>query len=430
MALASLAAGSLILGLVYWINTSPQREAKKLEVAEINKMAVLSDFRKVLTQQLGGSFLKNQYPKEAQLTLNDKLQNVDIEYTFDSNLQKEADDILKSYRPDFGAIVIMNAVTGEILAVSSYEKKPVADENLALRSTYPAASVFKIVTATAALDKHNLTPDTLVLFNGANHTLYKRNVLSNQVNRWTREMTLREAFARSVNTFFGRLTLEKLSPLDIEEYAIRFGFNQAVKSDLPFDPGFTEVPKEMNFHLAEIATGFNRITRMSPMQGAMIAASVASNGVMKVPYIVKNIRSHETHEVIFSAEPMTAAVTMSGQGAQKLKVLMEETVFKGTSRASFGPLTKDRRFSELELGGKTGSLYGDNPRGKTDWFVGYAIAGVDSKLAIAAVTVHKERWTVKSSHLAQHLFKKHYRNLFSKNNEKFFQASHVKAVQE
>jgi hypothetical protein len=56
--------------------------------------------------------------------------------------------------------------------------------------------------------------------------------------------------------------------------------------------------------------------------------------------------------------------------------------------------------------------------------VGYAIGGPYDKLALAAITVNVERWTVKSSHLAQSLFQKHFRDQFSESNEKFFRASH------
>jgi cell division protein FtsI/penicillin-binding protein 2 len=300
-------------------------------------------------------------------------------------------------------------------------QEPENAENLALRATYPAASVFKIITATAAMDRYKISPDTLIMYSGGNHTLYRQNVLYNKPNRWSREITLREAFARSINTIFARLTLEKMEPKDIEDYAIRFGFNKPIKTDLPVDPGFTQVPQEKSFALAEIVSGYNRITRMSPVQGAMIASSVAAVGVMRVPYIVQDLRD-ENNQIVWKPEPVTAAVTMTGEGAERLKDLMEATITEGTSRKSFRALIRDGKFSELELGGKTGSLHGDNPKGKVDWFVGYAIGGKNDRLAIGAITVNKEFWTVKASYLAQSLFKKHFKDQFTKDNSKFFNA--------
>jgi beta-lactamase class D len=113
---------------------------------------------------------------------------------------------------------------------------------------------------------------------------------------------------------------------------------------------------------------------------------------------------------------------MSGEGASRLRELMEATITAGTSRKTFRALVRDKKYRELELGGKTGSLHGDNPKGKVDWFVGYAIGGENEKLAIGAITVNKQFWTVKSSYLAQALFKKHFKEQFTDSNQKFFNA--------
>lgn len=380
---------------------------------EVLRVQLLNQVRAQISDRLGKSFLTNEFPSSVEMILEKKAETLQIDYSFDDQLQAEAAKLLRTYKPDYGAIVLMNADTGQVLAMQSFEKnKPSTPNNWALRGTFPAASVFKIVTATAAIDQYSVSPDTLVMFNGSNHTLYKRNVLSNTMNRWTREMSLKEAFGRSVNTFFGRLAIEKLDPKDIEDYAIRFGFNSHVGSDLPFDTGFTAVPTEKNFQLAEIVSGYNRITRMSPIQGAMIAASVATGGAMHVPYVVNSLKNLDG-ESRFHASPVVAAHTMSPEGAEKLKVLMEHTVSQGTSRSAFRPFLRNRKLREVEVGGKTGSLSGDNPKGKTDWFVGYAITESE-RLAVAAVTVHVNKWTVKSAHLAQSLFQKHFKEKIAK----------------
>ncbi len=395
------------------------------EVVAAAKLEKMQAFRNAIAQKIGPSLLAGEFIKQIEIPTDleegEKSQKVNLEYTIDPMLQKSAEKLLKSYKPDYGAIVMLEAATGKILALVSFDRKSETSSNLALRGTFPAASIFKIVTATAALDKYDVTPDTIVMFNGGNHTLYKKNVMSDKVNRWTREITLREAFARSINTVFGRLTLEKLSPKDLEDYAIRFGFNKDIKSDLPFDSGFTEIPKEKNFHLTELASGYNRVTRMSPMQGALIASAIAQDGVMHVPYIVEKARD-EQGNTIFQSEPIEEGKTMSAKGAEKLKELMEATITSGTSKKSFRNLVRDRHFKELVIGGKTGSLTGDNPKGKVDWFVGYAM-NENQRIAIAALTVNVNYWTVKSSYLAQSLFRAHFKDQFSKNNEKFFNAS-------
>ncbi|MFN7727922.1 MAG: penicillin-binding transpeptidase domain-containing protein [Bdellovibrio sp.] len=412
----------VMMACIWWWLGSDEREIKQLEISETKKVSEISEVRGRLAKELGPFFLHSQFPEKTEMSWGGKTKNVQIDYSIDADLQKEADRLLKSYRPDYGSVVVMDALTGRVLAISTFQKGDPLAPNLALRGTFPAASIFKIVTATAAVDKYSLSPETIVMFNGGNYTLYKKNVMEAKRNRWSRDMTIREAFARSINTVFGRLTLEHLQPGDLEEYAVRFGFNKKIESDLPFDTGFTEIPHEKAYHLTEIASGFNRVTTMSPLQGAMIAASVAGSGKMMVPTIVDRIRD-DNGDILYQSEPVTAAVTMTPEGAERLKKMMGSTISRGTSSKAFRPLMRDKKFRELELGGKTGSLTGDNPRGKVDWFVGYAIGGADSRLAIAAITVNVKNWTVKSSHLAQSLFRKHYKDQFSERNEKFFNAS-------
>jgi|GEM_PF-535505 len=420
----SIALPLVVLLTIFWFLGADERAKLQVQHEELAKMEALQKVRSELKQKLGPALLHNQFPAEAEISLEDRSSHLKVEYTLDADLQREATHLLKSYHPDYGAIFIMDATTGAVRAMVSYQKDTAdsdAAENLALRGTYPAASIFKIVTATAALDRYKLSPDTLVMFKGGNHTLYKRNVLFSHPDRWSREMTLREAFARSINSVFGRLTLERMQPKDIQDYAVRFGFNQPIQTDLPIDPGFTQIPQEKSFALAEIVSGYNRITRMSPAQGAMIAGSVANGGVMRVPFVVQALRDQQNN-IVWKPESVTAGVTMTGEGAERLKDLMEATIRQGTSRKTFRSLVRDRKFKELELGGKTGSLLGDNPKGKVDWFVGYAIGGPDDKLAIGAITVNKEYWTVKSSFLAQSLFKRHFKDQFSNKNRDFFNA--------
>lgn len=409
------------LALGAWLTWFYTQGAQELASHESKISEKTLSYRKKLKEPLEPYLLHSQWIPEIDLETEAGTQKVNLNYTLNLSLQKEAEKLLKSYKPDYGAIVTLNASTGEVLTMASYQKGDESAPNLALRGTFPAASIFKIVTATAAVDKYHLSPDTLIMFNGGNHTLYKKNVMSTQVNRWTRNMSLREAFAKSINTVFARLSFERMQPQDLHEYAIRFGFNTNIETDLPFEPGFVEIPNEKNYRLAEIASGFNKITTMSPIQGAMIAASIAEGGVMRVPYIVDKI-TDQNGEIIFQSEPTTAAITMTQQGAKRLKDLMEETVTSGTGRKSFRKLVQSKKFEELEVGGKTGSLQGDNPKGKVDWFVGYAM-NEDQKIAVAAITVNVEKWTVKSTHLAQSIFRKHFGDQFSKNNEKFLSAS-------
>lgn len=361
-----------------------------------------------IVQEVSSRLRAKDFPK----TINDGRETFSVEYTLNDQLQHEAERLLSAYKPDYGAIVVVEARTGKVRAMASFERGDLIGENLAMRGTFPAASIFKMVTASAAVDRRGMAPGSLIHFNGGSHTLYRRNALSTVVNRWTREVSLREAFARSFNTAFARLAFEKMQPQDLEEYAFRFGFNRQIQGDLLFDQGVTEVPNEKTFHLAEIASGFNRVTRMSPVQGALMAATIANDGKMPKVQVLEKV-TDQSGRVVMQSQPATDFDVLTADGNEKMKELMEETIVSGTSRKSFKHLRRDRRFREVELGGKTGSLTGTNPRGKTDWFVGYAIGDNGEKLAIAAVTVHVKLWRVKSSILAQSVVRRHFRDMQS-----------------
>lgn len=60
------------------------------------------------------------------------------------------------------------------------------------------------------------------------------------------------------------------------------------------------------------------------------------------------------------------------------------------------------------MGGKTGSLTGMSPKGKYDWFMGYASDG-NHKIALCALTINEDTWRVKSSFLARTYIESYFR---------------------
>ena len=309
---------------------------------------------------------------------------------------------------------MLDAKTGKILAMSSFEKANSNGSNLNLRATFPAASIFKIITASAAVDRAGVSPEHKIGYNGGNYTLYKKNVLSDKVNKWTRFITLKEAFARSINTAFGRLSLENLEPKDLSEYAERYMFNQNIPTDFLVENSQATVPAEKGFALTEVASGFNRFNTLSPVHGAMIAASVINDGKMLIPYIVESLENSNS-EKIYQAQVVERGQILRPESAEKVRQMMEQTVLSGTSRKTFRNLVRDKKFKEVEMGGKTGHYTGMNPKGRTDWFVGYA-TDQDDKIAIAAITVNIRKWTVKSSALGEMMFRKYFKGRLEVKN--------------
>jgi beta-lactamase class D len=87
---------------------------------------------------------------------------------------------------------------------------------------------------------------------------------------------------------------------------------------------------------------------------------------------------------------------------------MRETVRRGSARKGFRGFFRGE-FENVEVGGKTGSLTGTSPKGRNDWFVGYASLD-ERKIAFASLTVNEERWTVKSAFVARKVIEAYFRS--------------------
>lgn len=342
--------------------------------------------------------IQDVLPEEFVIHHRGKNNRVKATYGFDRDLDQKMRDLFNSYKPDYGAFVAIDANTGRVLSLISWNKAdPWIRDHLALRATFPSASIFKVVTAAAVISEKKMNANSIISYNGSRHTLYKRNLFRDDVTRWTQHVPLKEAFAQSINSVFGKLGVYLIGPTELKTYAERFGFNRELPSDLPVQQGraiITEDPWE----LAETASGFTKSNTMSPLQGALIAAAIVNDGKMMEPYVVSSL-GDDAGKIIYESAPRLSQVVIDSHTSQEMKELMRETVESGTSRGSFRGF-KNQKNQFVDVGGKTGSLTGMDPQGKYDWFVGYGATG-DQKIAVAALTISKEYWRVKSSYLAR-----------------------------
>lgn len=363
----------------------------------------------VISQILAERIKRNEFPPEIDFPIAGISKHALVNYSLHAVSQTRMEKQIGAYRPDYAAFVAIDATTGRILNLISYSAAEPNVDNLTLRATFPAASIFKVVTASAALDLQKAEPETVVAFNGANHTLYRKNVEDNRVNRWTRHITMREAFARSINTVFAKLGLFYVGGEDLKKYAERFLFNRAIPADLPVEQGVTEFSADDRWSVVSAASGFTRATTMSPLHGALIAAAVANDGTMMEPYIVDSLQEIGGGD-LYRVRPQAASVVFGPQTASRVRALFIETVQSGTSRKWFRKTLRRSVVDDVEFGGKTGSLTGESPRGKCDWFVGYAIAG-SHRIAVGVLTVNERRWRVKASELAAYFFANYLEDL-------------------
>ena len=321
-----------------------------------------------------------------------------VKTTINSKLQKYILRLLKRSRTRQSAVVVLNPYDGRVFAMVDHDADGNAN-NLILKADYPAASLFKIVSAAAALEKANFTPDKKLSFKGSKHTLYKYQ-LKPPKGRYIRETTFRKAFASSNNAVFGKLGINNLGQNVLAEYADRFLFNKTISFDFPLAISTIEVPAD-DFGLAEISSGFNKKTLISPLHATLLAAVAANKGVMPAPWLVDTIED-KTGKIFYHASKEMLNSSISNKTAAHLKTLMQDAVRYGTGRGAFGKLRRKKMFKKFELGAKTGTINDELDRFKYDWLVAYALDPEGIKgICVGVLGVHGRILGVRSTELAR-----------------------------
>ena len=147
---------------------------------------------------------KSLFPNKLVFNTKDgRTQEGLVTYTFDQKVHQDMAKVYLRYQPDYACFVAVDVETGAILNLTSFVKSGEEWDNLVMRSEYPAASVFKMITAAAGIDLGKINPTTVIPYNGKSTTLYKNQVLNHKANKWTREPTMKESFAKSINPVFG-----------------------------------------------------------------------------------------------------------------------------------------------------------------------------------------------------------------------------------
>ncbi len=362
-----------------------------------------------LRQSLERSFLQgSEWPEK--LTIDNKTMKV--EYNFNGNLTNYAKNLLKQYRSDYTTITVIDNETGKVLAAIGYEGKGNRfDKSLVLSNTHPSASLIKIITTAELLQNSQVKKETMFDFRGRSTTLFKYQLNDSKNNRWDKSQTLETAFAKSNNVIFGKAAIKNMTSENLVRMAEGFGFNQPICREFNFLKSEIRPVKD-DFSLAELASGFNVETIISPIHAAAMASVVANDGVLKTPKIISKIIDPSTGENIWP-EVISEKRAISPGTSKEMHDMMAMTIDDGTARRSFKKMNYGYR-NVLDIGGKTGSITGGTPYGKRDWFAAYAIpreTGKGKGISISVMNVNVKKWHVKSSMLAKNIIEYYYKNI-------------------
>jgi cell division protein FtsI/penicillin-binding protein 2 len=349
----------------------------------------------------------NLKPVKQNYPLAQEGSKLTIETSLDTGLQNYILKLLNRSSTFQAAVVVLRPGTGQILAMANYEKNGKEQkENLSLKANFPAASLFKIVSAAAAIEARGFTPDKPTVFRGLKHTLYKSQLNPNK-GRYTRKTSFRRAFAGSINPVFGIIGIYDLGRDLMSEYAYKFLFNQAIPFDLPLDMSRIRIPED-DYGLAEIASGFNKSTLISPLHASLITAAVANNGAMIEPWLVKRVKD-ESGEILYRARRSNLTSPIKENTAKELRILMEDTVLRGTCRTAFRTLRRKKIFRDIDLGAKTGTINDDLDQYKYDWLTAYALPkNGDRGISITVLAVHGNKLGIRAKDLARLIINYHF----------------------
>ncbi len=258
--------------------------------------------------------------------------------------------------------------------LSADEKQPML--NRAISQTYPPGSTFKVVVTAAALSNGKANPQSQ--FTAApNITLPGTNTTLENYNGSTcgsgATATLYEAFRRSCNTAFVELGVD-VGAAALEDEAAAFGIGPHRGIPMPVaESTVGNIPD--NAALGQSSIG-QRDVALTPLDNAVIAATVANGGVRMEPYLVDQLQNPDLSE-LSTTEPVSVGQAVSADVASTLTELMvaSEENTAGSGGTSY------------RIASKTGTAeHGADPRNTPPhaWYIAFAPAE-NPKIAIAVI---------------------------------------------
>jgi penicillin-binding protein A len=295
-----------------------------------------------------------------------------------------------------GAAVAVEPETGRVLVLAS---APTFDPNLAERRfgrisqisgpCEPAApllnratqglfipgSIFKVVTATAALDSGRFNPSSTFVDRGYCIEYGKRvfNYADQSGPSVFGTVDFGDAVENSINSVFCEIG-KRLGPNVILDYMKKFGFYDEPPIELPseekqasglYEQGKLFEPDDPNaIDPGRLAFGQERL-QVTPLQMALVAAGVANDGYVMEPKLIDRIIAPDGKVIDrFTSERWTRA--MSSGTAAELTAMMSRVVESGTGTAAQIP--------GVAVAGKTGTAETGRENENDTWFIAFAPA--------------------------------------------------------
>ena len=338
---------------------------------------------------------------------NDLVLTIDL--TIQSIVEKYLEEAcIDNECTDGGSIVVMNPQNGDILAMANYPSynlnepyEPYTDElketwdsleqqekttklqavwrNKAIADTYEPGSVFKLITASAAIEEGIVTD---IDKEGQFSCTGGIEVAGVRIKCWRYyrphgSESLRQGLMNSCNPVFIGLG-QQLGVTKYYEYLEKFKLLQKTGIDLPGEAGSIFLAKEKAGPVELATISFGQRFEITPIQLATAVSSIANGGTSVSPRVVKQIINSQTKEVT-DIPVKTNGTVISKETSEKVLSMMESVVSEGTG--------KNAKVAGYRIGGKTGtSEDGVNTNKYVTSFCG--VAPIDNPQVVVLVTLY------------------------------------------
>ena len=307
----------------------------------------------------------------------------DLTLSIDVNIQTIVEKYLKQAVDENnckkgGNVIVMNPKTGDILAMASYpdynlnepytpnetlaqtynslstEEKSEALykmwANKSVAETYEPGSVFKVITSSVALEENITTTDKANDFYCKGYEEFEDTSSGTlKIKCWSAtphgSQTLRKALGNSCNPAFMQLG-KRIGASTLYKYYNAFGLFESTHSGL-YGEQSSIFQKLENVGPVELATmSFGQRLNITPLQMITAISSIANDGVLLQPRIVKQYTNTDTGAV--TEVPVTKVrQVVSAETAKEVRSLMESVVTDGSGRHA--------AVQGYSIGGKTGT---------------------------------------------------------------------------
>jgi cell division protein FtsI/penicillin-binding protein 2 len=314
-----------------------------------------------------------------------------VEYSLDAGLTREVWDSLQGGRVGLGHVILMDPSSGRVLAYASTDPARFDPARL-----YPAASLVKVITASAALDADPEVAKVPCRFTGSPYRLTPSRI---DPPRRGREISLSHALATSNNQCFAQLAVHSVGHEALRDAIGRFGWFSV---PAPAHAAGVAAPVEDRYDVGKLGCGLDGC-RITPLHAVQLAG-VLARGELVSPHWIDRVVDAGGRELEIAA-PASPRHVIAPERAEELRDMLVETTTGGTARRAFRQRNGRPVLGPIHVAGKTGSLSGDDPKGKYEWFMGVAPAEAP-RVAIAVLVVQQGSWRRTASQVASDVLRR------------------------